>query len=101
MLPQLAPQGQPPVQQPMPPQIQPPPMLGPPCPRCNSPATWYAQANQWGCDRCQQPVIPTGGIQQQYRPHNDAGAIILKVVIFIVVFILIVAIRVGLRSALR
>lgn len=82
--------------QPLQMQARPP---SPACPRCGTPATWYAQASSWGCDRCQAPVGPQ--IMAPVAAGSDAGAIVVKVVVFIVMVIVIILIKVGVRSAFR
>lgn len=50
-----------------------PPQPGPavPCPRCNAPGVWHAQAHQWGCDHCRQLI----GGPPQYPAPAVASAI--------------------------
>lgn len=71
--------------------------MPPACPRCGHPATWYAQAQQFGCDRCQMPLPPPGAAANE----SDIGKVVLKIVLFIVMIGIIVAIKVGVRAALR
>src|SRR5436309_12833669 len=48
-------------------------MNQPPCPRCGAPAVWKAQANGWGCDRCQQ-MLPPPPVAQAVQMCPRCGA---------------------------
>jgi ribosomal protein L37AE/L43A len=67
-----------------PPQAQ--AMAVPACPRCGGPGVFHAQANRWGCDRCQgyldqmgpslgaPPAISAGAAQDAERAARRAQA---------------------------
>jgi len=71
------------------------------CPRCGNFATFYAQTNQYGCDRCQMPVSAPL-LPNHYAPvassGSDTGMVVAKVIGTIVLIIALIAIKVAIRS---
>lgn len=68
------------------------------CPRCGTFATFYAQTNQYGCDKCQMPVSAPLLPNHHASSGSDTGAVVAKVIGTIVLIIVLIAIKVAIRS---